>query len=202
MSVRCEERDTMDVTSMDLRSTSDLVKPVKFYSPVDKSEVGVLISKLKKGQEIDLECTARKGVARDHAKYSPVCVANFQYEPVISLNQNMLPLLSKEQKIDFVNSCPTRVYGLNKKTEQIEIENVMNCMFCEECVKKTETFKLLEPLVKVTSKKEKFIFSVETTGSLKPEEVVKFALNAMKNKLEVVKESCQFMRNQSILSNR
>jgi len=204
LKVMCDTQESMDVTSMHLKSMSPDVRPVQFFSPLNSAEEsGVLITKLKRGQEIDLECTARKGLGKDHAKWQPVCVANFQYEPVITLNPQLLPLLNKEQKIEFVNSCPTRVYGLNKKTEQIQIENSMNCMFCEECARKAETWKFTEPLVKITQKKEKFIFTVETTGSLRPEEVVKNALFELAKKLDYVKESTLQMRhNQNIQSNR
>jgi len=92
LSLKIETADSMnevtDVTSMHLKSKSGLIYPVKFYSAVDKSEVGVLITKLKKGQEIDLECVARKGIAKDHAKFGPCCVASFSYEPEITFNYN------------------------------------------------------------------------------------------------------------------
>ena len=114
----------------------------------------------------------------------------------------MMSNLSKEQKVDFVNSCPTKVYSLNKKTEQIQIDNVMNCMFCEECVKKADSWKLPESLVKISTKPGKFIFTVETTGSLRPEEIVKMALDQLKKKLEAMKDSCLKLRDPNVQSNR
>jgi DNA-directed RNA polymerase II subunit RPB3 len=191
LKVACTERDTMDVTSKDLISYSKDVAPVKFRSLVDNEEVGVLICKLKRGQEVDLECTARKGIGKDHSKFTPVCVANFQYEPEIILNQNIMPKLSYEKKKEFVLSCPTKVYSLNEQTEEVEVDNHMACVFCDECVKTADAWKLDEPFVKITQKVGKYIFSVETTGALKPEEVVKHALTSMKRKLDAVKESAQ-----------
>ena len=63
------------------------------------------------------------------------------------------------------------------------------CMFCEECIRKAETFKdKYERLVKLGMRSDKFIFNVETTGALRPEEIVKSALSVMKKKLDEVKD--------------
>ena len=198
----------MDVTSLDIRSESPEVKPVRFYSVANKDmdgnpqETGILLAKLSKGQEIDVEMVARKGISRDHFKYCPVAVANFQYEPVIEFNQQMMQNITKEQKITFVKSCPTRVYELTN-TDEIVVADHMKCVFCDECVKVADSWKTSLPPVKISQRKYKFIFNVETNGSLRPEDIVRHAFNEMKNKLNVVKESCEAMRNPShMMSNR
>jgi DNA-directed RNA polymerase II subunit RPB3 len=203
-------KEVLDVTSKDIRSDSSDVKPVRCFSVFDKDidgnpkENGIVIAKLKEGQELDIECIARKGLAKDHAKYSPVSTAKFRYEPIIELNQQLMAGVTKEQKKAFVAACPTRVYELSP-TDEIVVADHMRCMFCEECVRVTEDWKTTEPypFVKIQMKKFKFIFEVETTGAMRPEEIVKHALNEMKNKLTVVKESCESMRNPAyMMSNR
>lgn len=208
LKVTNHNREVRDFTSLDIRSESEDVKPVKFFSVIKKDldgnpmETGILIGKLKEGQEVDVEMIARKGIGRDHTKYCPVAVANFQYEPLIELNQPVIQNVSKEQKIAFVKSCPTKVYELTH-TDEIVVADHMKCIFCDECVKLADTWKLPIPAVKIGTKKYRFIFNVETTGSLRPEEIVKFAFNEMKNKLTVMKESCEAMRNPSyMMSNR
>jgi len=91
--VKCTEANTvLDVTSRDIISESPGVKPVKFYSVYYKTndgkpqENGIVIAKLEKGQEINIECVARKGIGKDHAKFSPVATAKFRSEPIIELN--------------------------------------------------------------------------------------------------------------------
>ncbi len=41
-----------------------------------------------------------------------------------------------------------------------------------------------EQLINISSKPDRFIFSVETTGSLKPEEIVKFSFKILTEKLK------------------
>ena len=87
------DRDVLEVTSKDIISESDEVRPAKFFSVVDKDiegrplETGISLAKLKKGQEIDVELIARKGIGKDHAKYVPVSTAKFRYEPIVELNK-------------------------------------------------------------------------------------------------------------------
>lgn len=94
--------------------------------------------------------------------------------------------LNIDQKKEFVASCPAKVYNYNEKSQKIELANESKCIFCDECVRKVDSFKIGdgENLVKITTNKEKFIFNIETNGSLKPEEVVKSALNVLSKKLK------------------
>lgn len=186
----------LDVTSAHLISESDEVRPAKFFSAFHKNqegnpkETGILIAKLKKEQEIDLQCIARKGIAKDHAKFSPVATAKFRYEPIIELNTNAMETITQKQKEDFVKSCPTKVYELNPNGK-IEVANLMNCMFCDECVRACEDWKHEDPFVKVSMKKHKYIFEVETTGSMRPEDVVRHALKELTEKLRNIKGVCE-----------
>jgi DNA-directed RNA polymerase II subunit RPB3 len=49
--------------------------------PTDPEGLGVVICKLRKGQEISMKCIARKGIAKEHAKWSPVSAVGFEYDP-------------------------------------------------------------------------------------------------------------------------
>lgn len=90
--------------------------------------------RLNKGEEINLSCDASKGFGKMHSKWCPVSVSNFQYEAQVKLDYEKAIPLTPEQKIEFVNSCPTRVYSYNEKNNSIEVKAPERCVFCEECV--------------------------------------------------------------------
>ena len=102
------------------------------------------------------------------------------------MNEEKLNDLQIDQKKEFAASCPTKVYNFNEKSQKIELANESKCIFCDECIRKLDSFKIgeSESLVKITTNKEKFIFNIETNGCLKPEEVVKSALNVLSKKLK------------------
>lgn len=64
-------------------------------------------------------------------------------------------------------------------------------MFCDECVRKLETFKLedSEQALKITMKKDRFSFVVESNGALKPEDIVRSGLNVLNNKLKEIQNN-------------
>jgi DNA-directed RNA polymerase II subunit RPB3 len=188
LSVSCTDELTRDVTSNDLKmvSNENEVLPVD-QSAMDgeeKSDTGILIVKLRKGQELKLRAFAKKGVGKEHAKWNPGCGITFQYEPDIRLNYARLDELTPIQKQEFVRSCPTKVYKYNEIQAQVEIEDMMKCTYCNECKKKAQYFgPKFSDVVAIHPKQDRFHFTLETTGSLKPEEIVLNALGAIKDKL-------------------
>ena len=89
---------TYDVTSDDLQCYDKRVFPVKYTSQeetgANSAKAGILIVKLRKNQEVKVRCTARKGIGKDHAKWSPVATAVFRYEPEITLNESIMKSLT------------------------------------------------------------------------------------------------------------
>jgi hypothetical protein len=80
---------------------------------------GILIVKLRKNQEIKLRCLARKGIGKDHAKWNPAATAVFQFEPEITINQQLMEKLTEEQKQEWVDSSPTKVFEIDRATRQV-----------------------------------------------------------------------------------
>ncbi|KAL0348338.1 UNVERIFIED_CONTAM: DNA-directed RNA polymerases II, IV and V subunit [Sesamum angustifolium] len=81
---KCINDQTLDVTSKDLYSSDHTVVPVDFSdssSGFDNAENrGIIIVKLRRGQELVLRAIARKGIGKDHAKWSPAATVTFILE--------------------------------------------------------------------------------------------------------------------------
>eukprot|EP00013_Stygamoeba_regulata_P004464 CAMPEP_0177637958 /NCGR_PEP_ID=MMETSP0447-20121125/5240_1 /TAXON_ID=0 /ORGANISM="Stygamoeba regulata, Strain BSH-02190019" /LENGTH=299 /DNA_ID=CAMNT_0019139903 /DNA_START=109 /DNA_END=1008 /DNA_ORIENTATION=+ len=184
--VKCTDDENCEVTSRDLISQDSEVWPIHsdtmFGGEQSEETAGILLVKLRKEQEVKLRATAKKGVGKEHAKWSPACGVTYQFEPVIDLNQARLDQLKPNEKEEWVNSCPTKVYRYNAEADAVEIEDATKCTFCNECKWKAEKFGFYD-MVSISTKPDRFIFTVETTGSLKPDEVVLSAVSELKKKL-------------------
>ncbi|CAM9696580.1 unnamed protein product, partial [Ectocarpus fasciculatus] len=121
------------VTSADLVSSDPRLRAVHF-APSDQTnsdisqDAGIIIAKLAKGQRMQLTAVAKKGIAKEHAKWSPVAVATYKFEPVIEINEEKEALLTPEQKAEFVEICPAKVYGRDEKSGTIIVEHRDMCM--------------------------------------------------------------------------
>lgn len=186
LSVKCTDDVTREVTSNDLISTDPDVVPIDQAVGGEK-DAAILIAKLRKGQEIKLKAIAKKGIGKEHAKWTPGCAVNYLFEPDIRLNHARIEEMSEQQKQDFVKSCPTKVYKYNETTHGVEIEDSLKCMYCMECKRKAEYFEKPDA-VNIQQNTSKFYFTVETNGALRPEEIVLSAISSLKEKLSNVQQ--------------
>jgi DNA-directed RNA polymerase II subunit RPB3 len=79
---RCTGDEIMKVYARDL--VVDALRPNQFVgTPVitDPEGLGTVICKLRKDQELRMKCIAKKGIAKEHAKWAPTSAVGFEYDP-------------------------------------------------------------------------------------------------------------------------
>jgi DNA-directed RNA polymerase II subunit RPB3 len=197
LKIKCDKIDgTLEVTTDHIIPLDQKCKVVPVTYP---GEDPILICKLKKNQELDMHLIAKKGIAKEHSKWSPVCTVIMQQEAEIDINKSKIDSLSVEQKKDLVKCCPTKVFSYDEHKRTVEVENPLSCIFCEECLRKAESFNQ-EKSIRIAPKKNRFLFKVESNGSLKADQIVLLALKEMKDKLQVINHF--FEKEKNIISNR
>jgi len=195
LSVKCIS-SAMEVTSNHLEvvgnSGDGSVRPI--YSGENEQQSPILLAKLRQGQEIDLTAIAKKGVGKEHSKWSPSCAVTYKNEPIVELRQNKLEDLSEAQKKEFVSSCPSKIYRYDEMSKKVvaDIEDlgVFNCTFCQECTRKASLMGHPE-IVSIREREDRFLFSLESNGALAPEEIVLNAIKILQQKLSKIQSSFQ-----------
>nr|GAT56367.1 serine/threonine protein kinase [Mycena chlorophos] len=172
LDVACHSNNTMDVTSNHLEvvpyaefgdeqqgEAGD--EPSKrgeyFGHPVGKNDpdaAPVLLCKIRKGQELRVRCIAKKGIAKEHAKWSPCSAVSFEYDPHNKLRHTSY-WFEKDARAEWPLS-----------------ENAKE----EDPPREDEPFDFM-------AQPRKFYFEVETDGSLGPQEVVMQGLAELQSKL-------------------
>lgn len=161
--------------SCTLRLTLSKEGPGMVYSDDLKPEVpgmetvkGIPILKLGKGQKITLQAIAVLGNSKRHAKWQPA-IAGYKYYPEIKITDECV--LCEE----CVKVCPRGV--LKVKNDGIEVVDERECILCKACVDACEY-----GAIEVNGNPRKFIFRLETTGALPPEEIFNKACEVIETK--------------------
>ncbi len=80
-----------------------------------------------------------------------------------------------------MEQCPRNVLDYDEAEGKIIITDIENCSMCKTCVRGCE-----QESIHVESQQGKFIFKIETDGSLSPEEVLVNACDILKDKSEKI----------------
>ena len=143
----------------------------------------ILIAKLRPGQIIELEAHARKGVGRDHAKWSPVATASYRLMPHIEIVKPIYDELAEE----LVNWFEPGVFKTEPTSEdghriKAVLQNPYACTMSRNFMRNP----VLKESIKMSRVPNHFIFSVESVGMMEPAVIVAEALKVLKEKCERV----------------
>lgn len=147
LSVHCDSEEVLDVTSNHFKVDSRFEDVVPINYDPDESGVqkGIVITKLQKGQGLKVRAVVRKSIGKDHAKWNPCATAVFKIPPEIHINNQMLNKLTESQKQELADSCPTKVFRVNKQKNELEVENAELYTYDNEILRKVSH--LFSPLV-------------------------------------------------------
>lgn len=159
LNVRCEGEQTRDVTSNELISSHNVVQSVRH-----EGLPGVLLVKLRRGQEIRARCIAKKGVGKEHAKWAPVSAVGFEYDPANELRHTDY-WYEEDVAKEWPRSSTTPAASA-KKTPVGSFGTSKQSSFFDPAV---------DPSV--------FYFDVETVGNVAAEEILLSAIGVLQGKL-------------------
>lgn len=156
------------VYSRDLSSQDPKVVPASGDIP---------IVKLAPHQRLIVEAYARLGTGIENAKFQPVATVAYKYVPVVSIDKTKCDRCGA-----CVEICPKNILKLDG--DKVSTQNTLDCSMCEACVKECES-----GAITIDSKKDSFLFKVESSGALPPDEIVERAADMLK---ERVREALEF----------
>lgn len=201
-----DTEDTRWVTSTALKNRSEsdplcvTVQPVHDSGDEEKSNnpEGIIIIKLAPGQRIHMKMLARKGIGKEHAKWSPMCSVAFRTEPppvTIDLKElNSIFATDRDTKDKIVELSE----GLFKMEDgEYHDELDYEIPFKERRIAITQdTIRRVSELVLEKghsaasiikyNKAERFEFTAETTGAISPGNALREAIKVLRNKLSDV----------------
>lgn len=142
----------------------------------------ILLCKLRPGQEISLVCFAVLGIGSDHAKFSPVATASYRLMPNIEITSPIEP-----QDVEkFVKCFPpgvievdsdNRPYVADARRDTVSREVLRHPEFADK--------------VKLGRVRDHFIFNVQSTGAMEPDEIFVKSVSHLRNKAKELLE-CEF----------
>jgi len=140
-------------------------------------EGDILLNKLLPGHELDIRLYAVKGVGRDHAKFSPVATAFYRLLPSITLKREV-----RGEAAERLKSCfsPGVI-----ELEGVERRAVVKNARVDTCSRNVYRHEDLRDAVELTKVRDHFIFTVESTGALKPQELFIQAIDLLADKCDV-----------------
>lgn len=143
----------------------------------------VLIAKLRPGQELDLELHCEKGIGKDHAKFSPVATATYRLLPHIQI---LKPI--PEDLIDqFVACFPKGVIGVSgsEGSRKVFVQDARKDTISREVMRHAH----FEDKVKLGRVRDHFLFDMESTGIIPPQNLLPEAIKTLRAKISTLRKA-------------
>lgn len=169
----CEAIYTISIEGPCVVKSSDLLAQNPEASPVSPN---IPIVSLEAGQKVVLEAHAEINTGLEHAKWQPTLACGYKSYPVIKIDERC------DACGHCVDECPRDVLKLNKKSVEVIEGKLIDCSMCRLCEKACMASGIKNSAIKVEPDTTKFIFVVESDGSLPVKEIILIGLNNLKGK--------------------
>ncbi len=159
--------------------TSDLVSSDPKIKPVSDK---ILITKMSKGSKLLFEAYARLGLGKDHAKYQAATKVTYKYYPEIKINQAMLKdykFKGDNENDPLVKMCPRKIFKWEKN--ELVVTDLLKCNLCGVCMTAPE---MPKGAVIVKHVEGKYIFFIESSGSMPPERILTEGIKIFQEKVK------------------
>jgi len=164
----CTSTYTLSVEGPRTVMSSDLIPQDPKAAPVYDN---IPIVKLTKGQKLVIEARAVLNTGRAHAKWQPTLVCGYKNHPVISISD------ACDACGMCVDECPRDILEVKGKKVGIISGKLPDCSMCKLCERACLASGIGdEPAIRITAEKDRYIFVVESDGSLPAKEIMKRAL--------------------------
>ncbi len=174
---KCTSDENMKVYARDLIVDGRHATSVGTPIITDPDGLGCLLAKLRRDQELRLTCIAKKGIAKEHAKWMPTSAVGFEYDPNNKLHHLDMWFENDTDPevewyaynawcLDIAKWRLTFLFDYRPKSKYAEWEKGQ----------KGEPFNY-------DAKPERFYFEVETAGSMEPDQIVQSGIRVLQQKI-------------------
>lgn len=154
----CSVTFTLSVEGPGFVYSGDLISDDPETRPVHDN---IPIVKLFEGQKVVLEARAVLNIGAEHAKWQATTACGYKTYPVIVITENC------DACGMCIDECPRGVLELNGRRARVVDGKLEECSLCKLCEKACLTTGIgLEPAISIGSDDSRFIFVVESDGSL------------------------------------
>ena len=134
---------------------------------------------VKKGQKVVIEARAVLNTGREHAKWQPTLVCGYKNYPVVAISD------ACDACGMCVDECPRGVLAVKGKKVEVVDGKLPDCSMCRLCERACMASGIgEEPAIRISAEPDRFIFVVESDGSLPVKEIMERALMYIKQQSE------------------
>ena len=172
----CTVTFTLSVEGPKLVTSSDLIPQDPKAGPVSDN---IPIVKLIKGQKLVIEARAVLNKGKMHAKWQPTLVCGYKNHPVITISPTC------DACGMCVDECPRTILAVKGKKVEVIEGKLPECSMCRLCERACMASGIgEEPAIRISATPDRYIFSVESDGSLPVKEIMVQAFRFIKKQAE------------------